>query len=103
MDNDPRVTKTNKLAEITNMIFNLDELDNTINLEDGRPSNTLFTYHKSGFENFTHFEPVIPQYRKLKNVKIVSLTLKILTDQNNNIIADGQGTTVIILQNGIWK
>ena len=34
----------NKLAKVTNMIFKLDELDNTNNLEDGKPSNTLFTY-----------------------------------------------------------
>ena len=35
---DDQVTKTNKLKGITEMILNLDELDNTDNLEDGRPS-----------------------------------------------------------------
>ena len=44
LDNDPEIIKTNKLAKVTNMIFNLDEIDTTDNLEDGRPSNTLFTY-----------------------------------------------------------
>ena len=39
--NDDRIIKTNKLAGITEMILNLDELDNTDNLEDGRPSNVL--------------------------------------------------------------
>ena len=42
---DDQVTKTNKLKGITEMIINLDELDNTVNLEDGRPSNSLLTYH----------------------------------------------------------
>ena len=40
LDNDPRIIKTNKLAKVTIMIFKLDELDNTNNLEDGKPSNT---------------------------------------------------------------
>ena len=77
------------------MIFNLDELDNTDNLKDGRPSNTLFTYYVSGSKDFTHFKPKTPQYKKLKNGKIVSLTLKI-TDQNNNIVTNGPGTTVVL-------
>ena len=38
-ENDERVIKTNKLKGITEMIFNLNELDNTDNLEDGRTSN----------------------------------------------------------------
>ena len=42
LDNDPQIIKTNKLAKVTNMIFKLDELDNTNDLEDGKPSNTLF-------------------------------------------------------------
>ena len=77
------------------MIFNLDEIDNTDNLKDGRLSSTLFTYYVLESENFTHFEPTIPQYKKLKNGKIVSLTLKI-TDQDNNIINNGLGTTVVL-------
>ena len=44
LNNDPQIIKTNKLAKIIDMIFNLDKLDNTDNFEDGRPSNTLFTY-----------------------------------------------------------
>ena len=39
--NDDRVIKTNKLRVITEMIFNLNELDNTDNLEDERPSYVL--------------------------------------------------------------
>ena len=45
LDNDPQIIKMNKLAKVTNMIFKLDELDNTNNLKDGHPSNTLFTYY----------------------------------------------------------
>ena len=77
------------------MIFNLNELDNSDNLKDGRPSNALFTCYVPGSEDFTHFEPVTPQYKKLKSGKIVSLTLRI-TDQNDNIITDGPGTTVVL-------
>ena len=49
----------------------------------------------SGHEYFTHFEPVTPQYKKLKNVMIVSLALKIM-NQNGNIITNGVGTTVVL-------
>ena len=77
------------------MILNLDQLDNTINLEDGRPSNALFTYYVPGSVNFTSFEPQTPQFKKLKNDKITSLTLRI-TDQNGNIITDGLGTTEVL-------
>ena len=96
LNNDPRIIRTNKLAKITDMIFNLNELNNTDNLEDGRPSSTLFMCNVSGYEDFMHFEPKVPQYKKLKNDEIVSLTPKI-TDQNNNMITNGPGTTVVLL------
>ena len=95
LNNDSRIIKMNKLAKFTDMIFNLNELDNSDNLEDGRPSNTLFTCYVSGSEDFMRFEPNVPQYKKLKNGKIVSLTLKI-TEQNNNMITNGLGTTVVL-------
>ena len=94
LNDDPRIIKMNKSAQITDMIFNLDELNNTDNLKDGRPSNTLFTCYVSGSEDFTCFEPKTPQYKKLRNGKIVSLSLKV-TDQNNNMITKGPGTTVV--------
>ena len=72
LDNNPQIIKTNKLAKVTNMSLKLDELDNTNNLEDGHPSNTLFTYYMPGFEDFTRFEPQTPQYMKLKYGEIVS-------------------------------
>ena len=60
LNNDPQIIKTNKLAKVTNMIFKLDELDNTNNLKDGHPSNILFTYYMPGSEDFMHFEPATP-------------------------------------------
>ena len=77
------------------MIISLNELDNSDNLEDGRPSNTLFMYYVTGPENSTCFEPCTPQYKALKNGMINSLELKI-TDQNNNVITNGPGTTVVL-------
>ena len=95
LSNDFRIIKTNKLAKVIDMIFTLNELDNSGNLKDGRPSDALFTYYVSSSKDFTHFEPQTPQYKKLKGGQIVSLTLRI-TDQNNNVITDGPGTTVVL-------
>ena len=77
------------------MIINLDELNNSDNLEDGHPSNTLFTCYVFGSEDFMRFKPAAPQYKKLKGSQIVSLTLRIM-DQAGNIITDGPGTTVVL-------
>ena len=56
LNNDPQIIKMNKLAKVTNMSLKLDELNNSDNLKDGHPSNTLFTYYMTGFEDFMHFE-----------------------------------------------
>ena len=93
LDNDPQIIKTNKLAKVTNLSLKLDELDNSNNLEDGHPSNTLFTYYMPGSEDFMHFEPQTPRYKRLRYGNIVSLTLKI-TDQNNNVITNGIQKTI---------
>ena len=71
--NDDQVFKMNKLRHITEMILNLDELNNSDNLEDGKPSNALLTYHVTSDGDFTCFEPWTPQYRKLKNGAFTSL------------------------------
>ena len=92
---DDQVIKTNKLKGITEMIINLDELNNSVNLKDGRPSNELLTYHLTDDKDFMRFEPQTPQYRKLKNGEFTSLNLRI-TDQNNNIITDGLQVTVVL-------
>ena len=62
---DDQVTKKNKLKGIMEMIINLDELNNSINLKDGRPSNSLLTYYVTSNEDFMYFEPQNPQYKKL--------------------------------------
>ena len=55
---DDEVTKTNKLKGITEMTLNLvDELNNSVNLKDGRPSNELLTYYMTSNEDFTRFKP----------------------------------------------
>ena len=92
---DDQVTKTNELKGITEITLNLDELNNSDNLKDGRPSNELLTYHMTDDKDFTHFEPQTPQYRKLKNGEFTSLNLRI-TDQNNNMITDGPQVTVVL-------
>ena len=92
---DDQVIKTNKLNCITAMILNLNELDNSDNLKDGRPSNKLLTYHVTDDKEFTRFKPQTPQYKVLKNDTITSLTLKV-TDQNNNVITDGLQVTVVL-------
>ena len=92
---DDQVIKKNKLKGFMEMIINLDELDNSDNLKDGRPSNELLTYHVTDDKDFTHFEPDIPQYKKLKNGEFTSLNLRI-TDQNNDVITDGPQVTVLL-------
>ena len=47
----------NKLVKVIDITFNLNELDNSDNLEDGRPSDALLTYYISSSEDFTCFEP----------------------------------------------
>ena len=54
---DDQVIKMNKLKGITQMIIKLNELDNSDNLEDGRPSDTLLMHHMTFNEHFTSFEP----------------------------------------------
>ena len=63
---DDQVTKTNKLKGITEITLNLNELNNSDNLKDGRPSNSLPTYYVTSNEDSTRFEPQNPQYKKLK-------------------------------------
>ena len=92
---DDQVIKTNKLKGIMEMIINLDELNNSDNLEDGHPSNSLLTYHVNDDKDFLHFEPQTPQYRKLKNAEFTSLTLRIM-DQNGNVITDGPQVTILL-------
>ena len=63
---DDQVTKMNKLKGITEITLNLDELDNSDNLKDGRPSNELLTYHVTSNKDFKCFELQIPNIGNLK-------------------------------------
>ena len=94
LDSRNDIQRTNKLVNGTKITISLNELNNSDSLEDGKTSNTLFMYFVTS-EYFTHFEPQSPQYKKLKNDTITSLTLAI-TDQNNDIITDGPGITVVL-------
>ena len=95
LDSGNDIQRTNKLVNGTKITISLNELDNSDNLKDGRPSNILFTYFVTSLEYFMCFEPQSPQYKKLKNNTITSLTVAI-TDQNNDIITDGLEVTVIL-------
>ena len=59
-DKDIRIKRMDQLQGITEMVFNLDELDNTNNLKNRKPSNTLIIYHVTSYDDFTHFEPCHP-------------------------------------------
>ena len=95
LDSHNDIQRTNKLVNGTKITISLDELNNSDNLEDGKPSNTLFLYFVTSSEYFMHFEPQSPQHKKLKNHTITSLTLA-MTDQNNDIITDGREVTVVL-------
>ena len=95
LDSHNDIQRTNKLVNGTKITVSLNKLNNSDNLEVGKPSNTLFTYYVTSPEYFTHFEPQSPQYKRLKNDTITSLTL-VITDQNNNIITDGPEVTVVL-------
>ena len=66
---DDQVTKTSKLKGIREMIINLNELNNSVNLKDGRPSNELLTYHVTDDKDFMRFKPQTPQYKALKKIE----------------------------------
>ena len=89
------ILRTNKLERITKMIISLNDLDNSDNLEDGKPSNVLCTHYVTSSECYMLFKPKSPQYKKLKNDTITSLTL-VITDQNNDVITHGQEVTVVL-------
>ena len=84
-----------RLACITEVVFSLDDFDNTDNLEDGNFSNVLLRHYVTGSEEFKHLEPVAPQYKQLRNGEPNSLTLRI-TDQKGKVITDGPGITIVL-------
>ena len=54
-DEEPRINRTNKLVGSTEIVLNLDELDYAENLETGKPSSTLLTYHVTAYGGFCVF------------------------------------------------
>ena len=67
------ILRTNKLVNGTKISITLNELDNSDNLEDGKPSKTLFTYFVTSPEYFMHFEPQSPQYKNLRMTQSLPL------------------------------
>ena len=57
------ILRTNKSEKVTKMIISLNELDNSDNLEDGRPSNVLFTYYVTSSECFRFSNTKHPDIR----------------------------------------
>ena len=64
LDSRNDIQRTIKLVNGTKITISLNKLNNSDNLEDGKPSNTLFTYFMTSPEYFTCFEPQSPQYKK---------------------------------------
>ena len=95
LDSRNDIQRTNKLVNGTKITISLNELNNSDNLEDGKPGNSLFTYFVTSPEYFTCLEPQSPQYKKLKSDTITFLTMAI-TDQNNDIITYGPEVTVVL-------
>ena len=60
LDSRDDILRTNKLKKIMKVVISLNKLNNSDNLEDGRPSTTLFTYYVTSPEDFMHFEPRNP-------------------------------------------
>ena len=59
------------------------------------PAMSYITHYVTSSECYMLFKPQSPQYKKLKNDTITSLTLTI-TDQNNDIITDRPKVTVML-------
>ena len=57
LDSHDDVLRTNKLNKITKVAISLNELDNSDNLEDDRPSNILFTYYVTSHEDLRVSNP----------------------------------------------
>ena len=60
MNDHDDVLRTSRLYGSTKITISLNELDNSDNLKDGHPSNTLFTHYVTDPEYFTRFEPQTP-------------------------------------------
>ena len=59
------VFKKNNSEHVMEMVISLNELDNTDNLENGRPSNVLFGYHVTNSKNLRASNQPHPSTRNL--------------------------------------
>ena len=66
IDSREDVLRTNKLENVMKMVISLNELNNSDNLEDGRPSNTLFIYYVTGLNILRILNPAPLNIRNLK-------------------------------------
>ena len=60
----------NKLVDVTEMVISLDEVHNANNLKNRKPSNTLFMYHVTAYEDFE------PYFFGITNLKMASSFLQ---------------------------
>ena len=60
LDTNRNVVIMDKLAYITKVVFSLDKLDKTDNLEDKIHSNMLLRHHATANEEVMSFEPLTP-------------------------------------------
>ena len=72
LDSRNDIQRTYKLEKVTKMVISLNELNNSDNLEDGKPSNTLFTYFVTNPEYFTRFKP---NPHNMKNLRMTQSLL----------------------------
>ena len=102
LDVNPTIEEMNRLTNITEMNFYLDKLDNTDILTDDKLRNLFLKYFVNDYRDL----PKQPQYKKLKNGILDSLTFKIF-DQNNNMIKNTLGRNVLfhimIVYTVSWK
>ena len=74
LDGSDNITKMNKLAGVTEMVISWNELDNNSdNLEGGKPSNVLLTYHVTDSEEFTRLNQFHPNIRNLRAWSLLNL------------------------------
>ena len=84
----------NKLKNITELRFLINEIDNSDSIVDESYSNVVYNYYLIKYEGLTYHEPINRNYIKLKS-NISSFTISI-QDQNGNTIDDSLGIDVTI-------
>ena len=94
LDVNPKIEKINRLSNITEMNFYLDEIDNTDILIDEQLSSLILRYFVNDYTGSTNYLPNNPNYKKLKRGTLDSLTLRVY-DQKNKLITNSLGTNIL--------